>query len=380
MDVVPAMTYSVHQHWDPLQVCIVGRSWPPEFYSWIKVPHVRHLFERIAEETEEDYQNLISKLESFGVKILRPDLPEPYAYGRYTLPPMCPRDHMVMVGDTLYRDNSQWFWFYNNVKDSSWPDWALFDQLPKNIQQECIEVHGWNNLENNLYNGCYQSIFKHIRAQGNDIVDGYQFCTGAMTTRVGQDLYVGTLTPNQDIAHWTQQAKQQWPNHRTHVINTGGHSDGSFCPVAPGLIVSLHDMPTYADTFPGWEVVYLPGQSWGAVKPFLDLKEKNKGRWWIPGFEYDQDVVEVVETWLGHWTGYVEETVFDVNMLLVDPKNVIVFNHNDTVFDAFARHGITPHVIPFRHRYFWDGGIHCVTTDLHRRGKQQNYFPNRDHV
>ena len=64
------MTYSVYQHWDPLKVCVVGRSYPPEFYSWIKIPHVRKLFERIATETEEDYQNIIKKLESFGVTVL----------------------------------------------------------------------------------------------------------------------------------------------------------------------------------------------------------------------------------------------------------------------------------------------------------------------
>ena len=39
--------YSVYQHWDPLRVCAVGRSYPPEFYSWITVPHVRKLFEKI---------------------------------------------------------------------------------------------------------------------------------------------------------------------------------------------------------------------------------------------------------------------------------------------------------------------------------------------
>ena len=42
------MTWSVYQHWDPLRVCAVGRSYPPEFYSWITVAHVRELFERIA--------------------------------------------------------------------------------------------------------------------------------------------------------------------------------------------------------------------------------------------------------------------------------------------------------------------------------------------
>ena len=67
--------FSVYQHWDPLKVCIVGRSYPPEFYSWITKPVVRSLFEQIAIETEEVYQNLINKLQSFGVEVLRPDLP-----------------------------------------------------------------------------------------------------------------------------------------------------------------------------------------------------------------------------------------------------------------------------------------------------------------
>ena len=48
--------WNVYQHWDPLKVCVVGRSYPPEFYSWIQKPAVRSLFEKIAIETEEDYQ------------------------------------------------------------------------------------------------------------------------------------------------------------------------------------------------------------------------------------------------------------------------------------------------------------------------------------
>ena len=75
---------------------------------------------------------------------------------------------------------------------------------------------------------------------------------------------------------------------------------------------------------------------------------------------------------------YLEETVFDVNMLIIDPKNVIVFNYNERVFEALHRYGITPHIVHFRHRYFWDGGIHCVTTDLHREGQMKNIFPDRE--
>jgi hypothetical protein len=52
----------------------VGRSYPPEFYSFITNSRVRDVLERIATETEEDYQKLISLLKSFNVEIIRPEL------------------------------------------------------------------------------------------------------------------------------------------------------------------------------------------------------------------------------------------------------------------------------------------------------------------
>ena len=51
--------------------------------------------------------------------------------------------------------------------------------------------------------------------------------------------------------------------------------------------------------------------------------------------------------------------------------------YNKEVFDTFKRHNITPHICPIRHRYFWDGGIHCVTSDIHREGTMQDYFKER---
>ena len=373
--------YSVHQHWDPLKVCIVGRSYTPEFYSWITVPHVRSLFEKIAIETEEDYQNIIKKLQEFGVEILRPDLPsETFINGRHVPPPMTPRDYTVMIGDKFYEQYSSNFFLtsYNNIKDPGWPEcnsWNDFNQLPEHIVHECKTVFDFGNAQ--TVRSEYNKIFDHIKAQGNTIDSVSRVTNGAMCARIGKDLYFGTNSYTQDIIAYQTRIDAKFTTTRNHVVNTGGHSDGTYCPVCPGLIISLNDVPTYADTFPGWEVVYLPNQSWSKVRPFLNLKAKNKGKWWIPGFEQDQDVVDVVEKWLGHWTGYVEETVFDVNMLIIDPKNVMVFNYNKQVFEALERYGITPHIVPFRHRYFWDGGIHCVTSDLHREGVQQDYFQQR---
>jgi hypothetical protein len=375
------MTWSVYQHWDPLKVCIVGRSYPPEFYSWITNTHVRTLFEKIARETEEDYQAIIKKLEEFGVEILRPNLPElTELNGRHLPPPMTPRDFTVMIGDTFYSNLQTYNFghFYWNARKDGWPECNTIDDiknLPDGIRQECEQLHKEYQI---IYNHSYDHILDRIRKEGNTIKTYFNTtCHGAMVSRIGKDLYFATMDYNEDIVAYKEIINREFTQTRNHVINTGGHADAVYCPVCPGLIISLKDVPTYAKTFPGWEVVYLPGQSWDAVLPFLKLKQKNKGKWWIPGFEEDQDVINVVEQWLGHWTGYVEETVFDVNMLIIDPKNVMVFNYNKQVFDALERFGITPHVVPFRHRYFWDGGIHCITSDLHRAGTMQDYFPNR---
>jgi hypothetical protein len=127
----------------------------------------------------------------------------------------------------------------------------------------------------------------------NNISDGLNINT-AMTTRIGKDLYFGTENYDEDQIMLKKRIEKLFPDYRCHVINTGGHSDGTFCPVVPGLIVSLHDVPSYVETFPDWEVVYLPGQSWPAVKTFLDLKDKNKGKWWVPGEELNDDFTDFV--------------------------------------------------------------------------------------
>lgn len=372
--------YSVHQHWDPLKVCIVGRSYSPEFYTFIKNSRVRTVMERIAQETEEDYQKLTKLLESFDVEVLRPALSDNYQEymrdNKILPPPMTPRDYSAMIGGTFYVDGPD-AGFEDNWYKIRGSDWPLFppknkqelDALPDfvKIELERLKIYfprfWWNDILSSIKN-------KVIVNKG---------INGAMTTRVGRDLYFGTTlgTHITDVDSAKSKYQMMFPDYRCHVINTQGHSDGTFCPVKPGLIVSLYDVPTYRDTFPDWEVVYLPGQSWSAIPQFLKLKNKNRGKWWVPGEELNDEFTDYVESWLGHWVGYVEETVFDVNMLVIDEKNVICNNYNKAVFDAFDRHGITAHVLNFRHRYFWDGGLHCITSDLHRDGTQKDYFPER---
>ena len=125
----------------------------------------------------------------------------------------------------------------------------------------------------------------------------------------------------------------------------------------------------YKDTFPGWEVVILKGESWDKVEGFIKKKNKSRGRYWVPNA--GDDFYDYVNEWMDDWVTYVEETVFDINMIVIDESNVIVNGFNEKAFDAFERHGITPHIVNFRHRYFWDGGLHCITSDVDREGEQE---------
>ena len=198
-------------------------------------------------------------------------------------------------------------------------------------------------------------------------------------TRVGKDLYFGFGNICNKINEVSFRAKMDrlFPDHRKHFLHVGGHTDGCFSAVKPGLIVTLRDIQNYEKTFPDWDVVTLPGESWDKIDGFIKIKDKNRGRWWVAGEEDNDDLIDYIDSWMDHWVTYVEESVFDTNMLVLDENNVIVNGYNEKVFDAFERHNITPHIINFRHRYFWDGGLHCITSDIVREGEQKDYFPER---
>ena len=456
--------FSVHQHWDPLKVCAVGRSYPPEFYNRIPNPRVRDVMKRIATETEEDYQKLISKLEEFNVTVIRTDVSEdPEVYVNDGVlnvpPPMCPRDYTAMIGDTFYMPGNNYgenfdveeimcemFWkiFVSSSGDEKTNDVCkdivdcmiphnnlspeesfyelksrlrrdenhnvtrkiynskspLLIKIPigvgktkkisvmklrkfleykpfvdKIIASQTLTIGSNFKCPNNKRFYSFRSIEKFL--QDNNVPIVYDtYVNTATTTRIGKDLFFGSMNVVNEFNEEAFGAKWRklFPEYNVHAVTVKGHTDGQFCVVKPGLIISLKSPKTYLDTFPDWEVVQLPGESWHKVKAFTRLKGRNKGKWWIPGEEYNDELTDYIETWLSDWVTYVEESVFDVNMLVINKNNVICNGYNKKVYDAFERYNITPHVVNFRHRYFWDGGLHCITSDIAREGKQENYF------
>ena len=322
---------------DPLKHCWLGSGFKAEWFHDLPIyknDKIMDPIKRIAEETEEDYQSLAKILEDAGVKTHRSylDINKVGSLKNIFRPPVCPRDHFAVIGEKLYA------------------------------------VSG--GAEG------YADVLKQIDRKNLELVNASGVISTATICRVGKDMWwdiIDDSLTNQGVlekykALWTEQG------YRVHVSQRGYHSDAVFCVVKPGCIVSLHDIQDYKTEFPGWEVCYLSEQSWNKVDPFLKMKDKVGGRWWLKGEEHNDELIEFVNTWLNDWVGYVEETVFDVNMLSIDQNTIICNNHNKEVFDHFKRHKVEPIIFNFRHRYFWDGGIHCITQDLYREGTQEDYF------
>ena len=437
---------SVHQHWDPLKVCAVGRCYPPHFYSRIKNSKVRNAMEKIAIETEEDYQKLISKLEEFGVTVLRTDvsddpevyvndkIPQPIGQGHVTkYPPMFPRDYTAMIGGTFfmpsqnYGQNIDVANIFERLCNSEMSDLTHRERLMAKMLEDMLEPQKNLSTSMSLFkfrtqkkyhhkskvligidfdkirdeiikaetmqigspNKCpnsgkfypYTTIEKWLKDNNVPIVYD-QYINTATSIRCGKDLYFSFchVINKLNQKSFDDKLRGLFPDYRINYLANTGHSDGSTCVVKPGLVVSLKDTENCQQLFPDWDVCSISGESWEKVDGFLKMKEKNKGKYFVAGEEDNDDLIEYMDSWLSHWQLYVEESVFDVNMLVIDENNIICNGYNEKVFKYFEKHGVTPHIINFRHRYFWDGGLHCVTSDLHREGEQKDYFPDRNYV
>jgi hypothetical protein len=156
-------------------------------------------------------------------------------------------------------------------------------------------------------------------------------------------------------------------------LNLGGHNDSIFSVLKPGLVISGPWIKGQEGAFKDWDIIYFNDTRWDHVREWLDLRSKNKGKWWVPGEEQNDEFTHFVESFLPSWTGFVEETIFDINSLVIDDKHVVINSNSPSLINLLESKGITPIVCPLRHRFFWDGGWHCLTLDVARRGGQNDY-------
>lgn len=337
------MSTAVHSHCQffPLKEVWIGGVYPDHFYEHLG-SQAHDAFSFIAETTRQDFQRLRKIIESFGITVVEPKFDRVDDYldcdGRLLKPPISPCDLALALGNTLY------------VKK----------EYPSGIQpyQHALDRYGHQNV-------------KIINRESDDPWAWVEF---ASVVRAGRDLYIDYLprNPNSKQAIY-QVAESLKDRYRIHVSNTGDHSDGVFCPIKNKHIITSHYRTHYKQTFPDWEIFQLRKPALSRVM-LLNTARK----WWLPGVDYahfNNLIIANAESWLGS----PHETVFDVNILVIDDKNIVCGAYNEKAFRYFESIGVTPHIAEIKSQYFWDAGIHCLTSDIYRHGDLIDFWPERGH-
>ena len=339
------MMINSYTSWQPLEAVIVGRAYTADYFDFIQNDQVRLQLQQILHETQEDLDNLQRTIEQFGATVYRPELPKKdnfirhQMHGKVAIPPLTPRDWQITMGQKLLRIIPV-------------PE---LDKVCQLFTDQVINPH-------------------RNRWDPDCVLNG---ASASCIVRVGRDVFFDNsdfLRPEQ--TRWIVQ-NVLGPEYRIHEAVTDGHGDAVFAILKPGVILSSkHDENlNFERDFPGWEVLRIMDSSIDAAMAAGKFRYENGPQaWYVTGQTPTPEFSQYVNTYLTEWTGFVAETVFDVNCLVLDESNVIFSAYNKSVFDFCERHKINPIISELRHSYFWDGGISCCTQDLRRRGGLETYL------
>lgn len=359
---------------------MLGNNYAPEFFDGLP-NKVANPLKRICEETLEDLEGFKNILQEFGVNVIQPDMDPNERFlddpQRYPRGPLQPRDNQLILGNACYSNKMDHPSIHKKLLEYSEikPFKLKKPFIPSQSFYKSIAGEDFPSWEDFKSNQSDKDFFVDFVWQELIDYSHLQCCSSACCFMIGKKLFIGVGDSDNDITLSKEELPDEYKKFEVICTPVDGHSDGNYHPIKPGAILSLHDVQNYNETFPGWDICYLPDQSWSKVSQFLQLKSKNQGKWWLVGEEDNDEFTHFVETWLTDWVGYVEETVFDVNVLVLDEHHVCVSNpHNEQVNTFLKKHNMEPVYVPWRHRYFWDGGLHCITLDLVREGTQQDYF------
>lgn len=344
-------TINSYSEFQPLEEVVVGQGYPADYFDHIVDSEVRDNLQKIFTEIEEDFQYLIKTLESCSVVVQRPGICSKDEFqtqavnGNHVLPPLTPRDRQGVFGNKLVRlSNYQVFE-------------QMFDHYKSIDPENVVDV---------------------FEKPGSHVING---ANNSCVFRMGRDIWFDEsdfLTANQ--SRWLESNILTDSQYRFHRMLTDGHGDCVFAVLKPGVIItSYHDSGVNYQDFPTSDIHRIGTSSIEREfyqQGFWNFRnEYHPGAtWWVPGIDNLPKFKSYVDQYLNNWVGAVHESVFDVNCLSINENRVIFGCYDKEVFDYCQRHGIEPILCNIRHRFFFDGSVHCCTLDIRRKGGMEDYY------
>ena len=339
------MKPQAYTEFQPLEEVLIGRNFDSKIVDdFDALPKVKSLLKRLFDETEEDYAHLVKVCETYGAKVIRPD----YDYSKMTnfsYPSLAqPRDCTIVLDDKIVIGLGNMDYVKSMVK--------------------CLKE--------------YKNHFLIERIKLDKLL-----CPSIV--RLGKDILADVGGKAVDEKHWNY-LKEYFTkfNFKHNKLITDEvvpmtkqlHGDSIFAILKPGLIITEAKSHLYSELYPNWDIIEVKRSRHKIYDWNVGLKEKIMPYFYrFENKKYHQEAFyQYIEKWLMHWVGYSQETVWDINCLVLDEENVVFSQENKELFNKLEKYKINRILRPFRHRWFWDGGIHCITVDIKRKGSCEQYL------
>jgi glycine amidinotransferase len=349
--------------WDPLEEVIVGslegavmppshitvtRTIPPLAAQLYRVFGGRRYPRIMVDAARRELDGFVRLLEAEGIVVKRPDPIDFTVPGRtpswtskgYCI--ACPRDGFLVVGDEIIETPMAWRsrYFeahsYRRLFKDYFARGARWTAAPRPELRDDLYDYDWLPPEKG-------ESLRYMITEFEPVFDAADF------VRCGRDLF-GIRSNVTNAAGFEWLRRHLGGAYRVHEIphqcRNAMHIDSSFVPLGPGKVLVN---PDYVDPaalppiFKSWDVL---------VAPRPDPAPLSAWR-----FRVSQ-----CSPWIS------------INVLMLDPKRVVVEASQTTLIRALRGWGFEPIPCPFLSYAPFGGSFHCATLDIRRRGELQSYF------
>lgn len=341
---------NVHNEWDPIEEILVGTplhaAMPYEDKGFQAIQQASHdLFDallpgsipqKIIDETEEDIQIFIRELHKANIHVRRPE-PINFTEKIKTLDweaehyfSYCPRDILLTIGETIIETpnvfRSRYFETagYKNILIDYMKSGSKWISAPK------------PRLLDDIYNGSDRSIpaLRNLEP----VFDA------ANILRMGKDIiYLVSDSGNELGCKWLQIILgNEYRVHPCRNLYSSMHIDSTISLLKPGLAL-INPSRVHENNLPiplkNWDLLICP--------EMIEYKYSDLGTFSTP--------------WLG------------MNLLMLAPDLAVVDKHQLPLIKLLEKNKITTIPLALRHGRTLGGGFHCITLDVRRKGKLEDY-------
>ena len=347
----------IYTEYDLLESVIVGDTYSPGDVDHLLTSGNITQFNKILEETKQDLDALADFLKQGNVEVMRPTV---YQYDAVKMPqfridvpisPIVPRDQYMVMGNTIVQTYTSYTdRYFDSI--SYYPIFeSMFRQGYRWVSQPAPMLKDLNVKD---------EWFLNDKTYEQQLSDRLLWHTATMF-RAGDAFIVNPRGPGSAVGYeWIKRELNDYrfvENNNTR-FNGFGHIDHGFIMIDDNTVIHAGIE---------WVPECLRGKKLIDVSDCvaeLDAEQYCKD---ISVFKNRMDV-QWLDKYLENWRGYSQQVCFDLNVLIIDSHNIVFARHIPKLFQKLKALHIDCHVVPQRHYLFWDGGIHCSTLDVKRRG------------